>query len=190
MMVSKGLTKTQHHRLQKLRQHEIEENIREEERDRWFNKARPMVMIKRTWGGGGERLAKEEGEDTSSSEGDNNLDVSQEEVVTEEVIGLVVAMTMDVNMVFAILEEFRAPESEVVELTLGAERAVFEKPVEVGKHMKPLFIKGHMDGKPMGWMMVDGGASVKTMSLDVFRKLGHEEDLKKTNLSLSGFSRD
>jgi hypothetical protein len=28
------------------------------------------------------------------------------------------------------------------------------------------------------------------MSLDVFRKLGHEEDLKKTNLSLSGFSRD
>jgi hypothetical protein len=93
-------------------------------------------------------------------------------------------------MVFAILEEFRAPESEVVELTLGAERAVFEKPVEVGKHMKPLFIKGHMDGKPMGWMMVDGGASVKTMSLDVFRKLGHEEDLKKTNLSLSGFSRD
>jgi hypothetical protein len=53
-----------------------------------------------------------------------------------------------------------------------------------------LFIKGHMDGKPMGWMMIDGGASVKTMSLDVFRKLGHEEDLKKTNLSLSGFSRD
>jgi hypothetical protein len=133
--------------------------------------------------GGGERLEKEEGEDTSSSEGDNSLDVSREEVVAEEVIGLVVAMTMDINMVFAILEEFRAPESEVVELTLGAERAVFEKPVEVGKHMKPLFVKGHMDGKPMGWMMVDGGASVKTMSLDVFRKLGHEEDMKKTNLT-------
>jgi hypothetical protein len=45
---------------------------------------------------------KEAGEGTSSSEGDNSLDVSWEEVVTEEVTGLVVALTMDVNMVFAI----------------------------------------------------------------------------------------
>jgi hypothetical protein len=69
-------------------------------------------------------------------------------------------------------KEFRAPESEVAELTLGAERAVFEKPAEVGKHMKPLYMKGNMDGKPMGWMMVDGGVSINIMMLDMFRKLG------------------
>jgi hypothetical protein len=115
--------------------------------------------------------------------------VSREEVVTEEVAGSVVAMTMDINMIFAILEEFQELESDMAEPTLGAERAVFEKLAEVGKHMKPMFIKGHMGRKPMGWMMVDSGASVNIMSLDVFRKLGHEEkDLKKTNLSLSGFS--
>jgi hypothetical protein len=60
----------------------------------------------------------------------------------------------------------------VAGLTLGAERAVFEKPAEVGKHMKPLYMKGNMDGKPMGWMMVDGGVSINIMLLDMFRKLG------------------
>jgi hypothetical protein len=52
-----------------------------------------------------------------------------------------------------------------------------------------LFIKGHLDGKPIGRMMVDEGASVKIMPLTVFRKLGHnEKDLKQTNSRLSGFS--
>jgi hypothetical protein len=47
---------------------------------------------------------------------------------------------MDVSMVFMILTEFRAPMKNVVELALGAERAVFEKPENPGAHMKPLFI--------------------------------------------------
>jgi hypothetical protein len=34
-----GLSKTQQRRLQKLRQMEIAEKLREKERDRWFNKA-------------------------------------------------------------------------------------------------------------------------------------------------------
>jgi hypothetical protein len=71
---------------------------------------------------------------------------------------------------------------------------VFKKPVEACKQMKPLFIKGHLDGKPMGCMMVDGGASVNIMSLDVFElghvfeELGRVNIMKKINLSLSGFS--
>jgi hypothetical protein len=47
---------------------------------------------------------------------------------------------MDVSMVFMILAEFHAPTKNVVELALGAERAVFEKPENPGAHMKPLFI--------------------------------------------------
>jgi hypothetical protein len=96
---------------------------------------------------------------------------------------------MDVNMLFTIPAEFWAPEENVVELVLGIERAVFEKPKNAGEHMKSLFIKGHLDGKPIGRMMVDEGASVKIMPLTVFRKLGHnEKDLKQTNSRLSGFS--
>jgi hypothetical protein len=53
-------------------------------------------------------------------------------------------------MVFIIPSEFQTPEGEVTELTIGAERAMFEKPGNIGDHMKPLFIKGHLDGKPVG----------------------------------------
>jgi hypothetical protein len=47
---------------------------------------------------------------------------------------------MDVNMVFMILVEFRAPVEDVAELALGAECAVFEKVENLITHMKLLFI--------------------------------------------------
>jgi hypothetical protein len=57
--------------------------------------------------------------------------------------------------------------------------------------MKPLFIRGHLDGMSVGHMLVDGGASVNILSLSLFKKLGHVEgDLNCTNLSLSGFAGD
>jgi hypothetical protein len=70
-------------------------------------------------------------------------------------------------------------------------RAVFEKPKNLRARMKPLFIRGHLDGMPIGHMLVDGGASVNILLLLLFKKLGHVEgDLKHTNLSLSGFIGD
>jgi hypothetical protein len=98
---------------------------------------------------------------------------------------------MDVNMVFTILVEFRVHMEDVTELALGAERAVFEKPKNLGAHMKPLFIQGHLDGTPIGHMLIDGGASVNILPLSLFKKLGHiEGDPKRTNLSLSSFAGD
>jgi hypothetical protein len=41
--------------------------------------------------------------------------------------------------------------------------------------MKPMYIKGHLDGKPVRRMMVDGGASVNIMPLTLFEKLGHKK---------------
>jgi hypothetical protein len=67
----------------------------------------------------------------------------------------------------------------------------FEKPQNPGLHMKPLFIRGHLDRTPIGHMLSDGGASINILSLSLFKKLGHVEgDLKRTNLSLSGFAGD
>jgi hypothetical protein len=58
-------------------------------------------------------------------------------------------------------------------------------------HMKPLFIRGHLDGMPVGHMLMDGGASVNILSLSLFKKLDHiEGGLKRINLSLSGFAGD
>jgi hypothetical protein len=68
---------------------------------------------------------------------------------------------------------------------------VFEKPENPGAHMKPLFIRGHLDGMPIGHMLMDGGASINILPLPLFKKLGHiEGDLKHTNLSLSSFAGD
>jgi hypothetical protein len=102
-----------------------------------------------------------------------------------------VPVLMDVNMVFTIPAEFCVPMEDVVELTLGAECAMFEKPENPGAHMKPLFIWGHLDGTLIRHILVDGGASVNILSLSLFKKLSHVKgDLKCTNLSLSGFAGD
>jgi hypothetical protein len=98
---------------------------------------------------------------------------------------------MDINMVFTIPIEFRAPTKGVAELALGTEHVVFEKPKNPGAHMKPHFIRGHFDGTPIGHMLVHEGASVNILSLSLFKKLSHiEGDLKRTNLSLSSFAGD
>jgi hypothetical protein len=68
---------------------------------------------------------------------------------------------------------------------------MFKKPKNPDAHMKPLFIRGHLDGTLIRHMLVDGGASVNILSLSLFKKLGHVKgDLKHTNLSLSSFAGD
>jgi hypothetical protein len=78
---------------------------------------------------------------------------------------------MDVNMVFMIPTEFRAPMEDVTELALGAECAVFEKPENPGVHMKPLFIQGHLDGMPIEHMLVDGDAGINILPFHCSRSL-------------------
>jgi hypothetical protein len=61
----------------------------------------------------------------------------------------------------------------------GTARVVFDKPVKPGEDMKPLYMKGHLDGVPIGRMMVEGGASVNILPLYMFERLGHmDRDLK------------
>jgi hypothetical protein len=52
-------------------------------------------------------------------------------------------------MVFELPAEFRAPERVVTKLALGPKAAVFEKLGKLGQHMKLLFVKGYMQGKPL-----------------------------------------
>jgi len=76
------------------------------------------------------------------------------------------------------------------QLTLPPPPAMFEKPSgSAHKHMKPLYLRGHVDGKPMSKMMVDGGAAVNVMPYSTFRKLGKtENDLIKTNMILRDYA--
>ena len=75
-------------------------------------------------------------------------------------------------MAFLLPSEFRAPidqevyldydESEyeemVAKLTV-VQQAIFDKSVK-HRHLKALYMKGFVDGKPMNKMLVDRGASV------------------------------
>jgi hypothetical protein len=72
-------------------------------------------------------------------------------------------------------------------MCLGLKEAVFEKPEESSQHLKPLYIQGHIDGKLMSEMLIDGGIVVNLMPYSIFKKLGREDDeLVKTNLMLNG----
>ena len=79
-------------------------------------------------------------------------------------------------MVFTLPSEFRAPQPEelaIAQLDLGPQPIIFEKPKEKSyKHLKGLYLKGFIDGKPMNRMLVDTGAAVNLMSYSVLHRLG------------------
>jgi hypothetical protein len=94
---------------------------------------------------------------------------------------------MNINMAFMLLAEFRGIEEEVAQMSLSPMEAVFEKHEESTQHLKPLYIQGHIDGKPISRMLIDGGVALNLMLYSVFKKLGREDDkLVKTNLALIG----
>src|SRR6185369_4098423 len=99
----------------------------------------------------------------------------------------------DVNMVFVLPSEFRAPHPEelaVTQLDLGPQPIIFEKPKENSyKHLKGLYLKGLIDGKPVNRMLVDTGAAVNLMPYSVLHRLCRSTaDLIKTNVMLNDFN--
>jgi hypothetical protein len=70
--------------------------------------------------------------------------------------------------------------------TRGVTEVLFEKPKESSQHLKPLYIRGHIDGKLISRMLVDGGTAINLMPYAVFKKLGWEDDeLVNTILKLN-----
>ena len=45
---------------------------------------------------------------------------------------------------------------------------------EKHRHLKPLYVKGYVDGKPITKMLVDGGAIVNLMPYTTYRKHGKD----------------
>ena len=67
------------------------------------------------------------------------------------------------------------------------QQAIFDKPVK-HRHLKALYVKGFVDGKPMSKMLVDGGAFVNLMPYTTFHKLGKGPgDLIETDMMLKDF---
>ena len=71
--------------------------------------------------------------------------------------------SMDVNMVFVLPSEFRAIDGVAAQLSLCLKEAIFEKPKESCQYLRSLYVKGHIDGRPISMMLVDGGATMNLM---------------------------
>jgi hypothetical protein len=97
------------------------------------------------------------------------------------------------NKVFVLPPEFYAPDRKelpVAQLDFGPRPVIFEKPQEKNyKHLKPLYLKGYINGHPVNKMLVDTGAAVNIVPYSVLHRLGRSaEDLIKTNVTLSDFN--
>jgi hypothetical protein len=69
-----------------------------------------------------------------------------------------------------------------------AKQATFDKPAK-NRHMRPLYLRGYVNGKPLTKMFVDGGAAVNVMPHTTFRKLGMGPgDLTPTSIVLNDFA--
>ncbi|XP_022683761.1 S-(+)-linalool synthase, chloroplastic-like [Setaria italica] len=100
-------------------------------------------------------------------------------------------------MVFFLPMEFMSPtdheateaEQEMAQLALEPMLATFEKSEdEKRRHLKALFLKGQVDGRPVTKLLVDGGAAVNIMSYAMFRKLGRDDVLRRFTNSAGEFS--
>ena len=103
-------------------------------------------------------------------------------------------------MAFLLPSEFRASayqevysdfdeseDEEIVAKLTVVQQAIFDKLVK-HQHLKALYVKGLVDGKPTGKMLLDGGASINLMPYTTFCKLGKGPgDLIETNMMLKDF---
>jgi hypothetical protein len=95
--------------------------------------------------------------------------------------------SMDTNVVFTLLAKFRSAEEVVAQMCLSPKEAVFKKPEESSQHLKLLYVQGHIDGKPISRMLIDGGAAINLMPYSIMKELGKKDDeFVKTNLTLNG----
>jgi hypothetical protein len=71
-------------------------------------------------------------------------------------------------------------------MCLSPKEVMFEMSEESSQHPKPLYVRGHIDGKPISRMLIDSGAAVNLMSYFVFNKFGRKDNEPiKTNLTLN-----
>ena len=105
-------------------------------------------------------------------------------------------------MAFLLPSEFMAPTNqeaktylefdetvfeELVARLALTQQAIFDKPAK-HRHLKALYVKGFIDGKPMSKMLMDGSASINLMPYTTFHKLGKGPgDLIETDMILKGF---
>jgi hypothetical protein len=95
-------------------------------------------------------------------------------------------MSLDINVIHMSMDGYLLLEEDVTHLNFGPKEAIFQKPKATENHLKALYMKGHVNGKPISHA---GGrrSDINLMSYSLFKKLGGSDDeLIKTNMAVSG----
>jgi hypothetical protein len=159
----------------------MREEVAEKEGDEHFNDIRPVIPTKQEW------RVKEKANTPAPMTSDDDMDLLDDDESLLIKDGSPPPTSMDVNMVFMLPVEFRGVEEEVTQMCLGRKVVMLEKREESSQDLKPLYVWGHIDGKPISRMLIDGGTAINLMSYSAFRKLGRKDDkLMRTNLMLNG----
>jgi hypothetical protein len=96
-------------------------------------------------------------------------------------------MNLEINVVHLFVDCSVPTEEDFTHLDFRPKDAIFQKPKDTDNHLKALYMKGHINGKPISRMLVDGGAIVNLMPYSIFKKLGgSDEELIKTNMTVNG----
>ena len=67
---------------------------------------------------------------------------------------------------------YAVSKKDVARLDFGPREAVFQKSKELENHLKALYMRGHINGRPISRMLVDGRAIVNLMPYSLYKKLG------------------
>jgi hypothetical protein len=147
---------------------------------------------------GADRLTPESGPSASHQDASDDVPTSMEEdgLLGEDLVDYEASPerpSMDVNVITFSADCTIVGDDEPVvsQFDFGPKEAAFTKPKESVNHLKPLFVRGHIDGIPIAKMLVDGGAAANLMPYSLYRKLGKQDDeLVKTNMTLSDVGTD
>ena len=61
--------------------------------------------------------------------------------------------------------------------------------MEMRKHIKPLYVRSHLNGRPVSKELIDNGSMVNVMPLRMLRDLGRSiSDLIETEVAMSAFT--
>jgi hypothetical protein len=164
-----------------MRVQKVREEVVEKERDEHFNDIRLVYPTKQEW------RVQEKANTPAPMTSDDDMDLLDDDEAPLIKDESPPPTSMDVNMVFMLLAEFRGTKEEVTQMCLGPKEVVFEKPEESSQHLKLLYVHGHINRKPISRMLINGDTTINLMMYSVFKKLGGKDDkLMKTNLMLNG----
>ena len=83
---------------------------------------------------------------------------------------------MEINVVRFSDDYWAIPEEEAGHLDFGPRDAIFQKPNNSDNHLKALYVRGHISGKPVSRMLVDSGAIMNLMPYSLYKKLSGTDE--------------